>query len=98
MGQDISSAQSISIGDHTLEVVDKFTYLGSTISSNLSLDAELNTRIGRAATELTRLTKQVWDNSMLTTNTKIRVHQACCWALSSTAVKRGPSAPARNAG
>lgn len=33
MGQDVSNDPSISIGDHTLEVVDKFTYLGSTISS-----------------------------------------------------------------
>ena len=77
MGQDVSNDPSISIGDHTLEVVDKFTYLGSTISSNLSLDAELNTRIGKAATALARLTKRVWDNTMLTTNTKMRVYQAC---------------------
>ena len=74
MAQDVSSAPSISIGDHTLEVVDKFTYLGSTISSNLSLDAELNTRIGKAATAMARRMKRVWDNSMLTTNTKIRVY------------------------
>ncbi|XP_068756587.1 uncharacterized protein [Montipora capricornis] len=77
MGQDVSNDPSISIGDHTLEVVDKFTYLGSTISSNLSLDAELNTRIGKAATALARLTKRVWDNTMLSTNTKMRVYQAC---------------------
>ena len=38
MGQDISSIPSISIGDCTLEVVEDFIYLGSTISSNLSLD------------------------------------------------------------
>ena len=36
IGQDISSIPSISIGDYTLEVVEDFTYLGSTISSNLS--------------------------------------------------------------
>ena len=58
-------------------MVDKFTYLGSTISSNLSLDAGLNTRIGKAATAMARLTKRVWDKTMLTTNTKIRVYQAC---------------------
>ena len=77
MGQDVSSAPNISVGDHTLEVVDRFTYLGSTISSNLSLDAELNTRIGKAATTMARLTKRVWDNTMLTINTKMRVYQAC---------------------
>ena len=47
--QDVSSNPPISIGDYTLEVVEDFTYLGSTISSNLSLDTELNKRIGKAA-------------------------------------------------
>ena len=77
MGQDVSSTPQISIGDHTLEVVDNFTYLGSNISSNLSLDTELNVRIGKAATAMARLAKRVWDSTMLTTNTKMKVYQAC---------------------
>lgn len=77
MGQDVSTAAKITIGEHTLEVVEKFTYLGSTISSNLSLDAELNLRIGKSATTMARLTKRVWDNPMLTLNTKMKVYQAC---------------------
>ena len=77
MGQDISSTPSVSIGDHTLEVVDKFTYPMSTISSNLSLDEELNSRIGKAATAMARLTKRMWDNKMLSTNIKMGVYQAC---------------------
>ena len=77
MGQDVSSIPCISIGDHTLEVVEDFAYLGSTISSNLSLDAELSTRIGKAATAMARLTKRVWSNAMLSTNTKMRIYEAC---------------------
>ena len=77
LGQDVSGVPSISIGDHTLEVVDKFTYLGSTISSNLSLDAELDMQIGKAATVMACLAKRVWDNPILTINTKMRVYQAC---------------------
>lgn len=77
MGQDISTTPTITIGDHTLEVVDKFTYLGSTLSSNLSLDAELNVRIGKAASAMARLAKRVWDNPMLNLNTKMKVYQAC---------------------
>ena len=77
MAQDVSTIPTITIGDHILEVVDKFTYLGSTISNNLSLDAELNVRIGKAATAMARLTKRVWDNPMLTLNTKMKVYQAC---------------------
>lgn len=77
MCQDVSSAPNISIGNHTLEVVDKFTYLGSTLSNNLSLEDELNARIGKAATAMARLAKRVWDNTMLTSNTKMKVYQAC---------------------
>ncbi|XP_076046854.1 uncharacterized protein LOC143028521 [Oratosquilla oratoria] len=77
MGQDVSSIPSICIDGHILEVVCEFTFLGSTISSNLFLDAELNKRIGKAATALAPLGKRVWDNAMLTTNTKIAVYQAC---------------------
>ena len=44
MGQGIVSPPSINIDNVTLDAVDSFTYLGSTIESNLSLDAEINTR------------------------------------------------------
>ncbi|KAI8510155.1 hypothetical protein Bbelb_125830 [Branchiostoma belcheri] len=77
MVQDVCSIPRISIDDHILEVVGTFTYLGSTISNNLSLEAELNKRIGKAATVMARLGKRVWDNAMLTTNTKLVVYKAC---------------------
>ncbi|XP_076457389.1 uncharacterized protein LOC143291427 [Babylonia areolata] len=66
MGQDVSSTSCISNGDFTLEVVEDFTYLSSTTSSNLSLDADLNKRIGKAATAMARLAKRVLDNPILT--------------------------------
>ena len=47
MGQDVSHIPNISIGDYTLEMVDTLTYLGSTIASNLSSDAELNSIVVR---------------------------------------------------
>ena len=77
MGQDVSEAPSISIGDYSLEVVKDFTYIGSTISSNLSLEAELNKRIGKAASAISRLTTRVWESTNLTTDTKIAVYNAC---------------------
>ena len=77
LGQNVNSLPHITIGEHTLDVVDNFTYLGSTISSCLSLDTELNTRIGKAAAAMSRLAKRVWTNPMLTINTKMRVYQAC---------------------
>ena len=77
LGQDVSAAPRISIGDCTLDVVEDFTYLGSNISSNLSLDTELNMRIGKASAAMARLIKRVWENTMLTIKTKTEVYQAC---------------------
>ncbi|GFO17158.1 hypothetical protein PoB_004366300 [Plakobranchus ocellatus] len=36
--KDVSSTPSTPIGDSTLDFVENFTYLGSTISSSLALD------------------------------------------------------------
>ena len=67
----------ISIKKHELDVIHDFVYLGSAISDTLSLDAELNRRIGKAATTMTRLTKKAWNNSKLTVHTKIQIYRAC---------------------
>ena len=77
MGQDTDSAPAISINNHELDVIHDFVYLGSAISDTLSLDAELNRRIGKAATIMTRLTKKAWNNSKLTVHTKIQIYRAC---------------------
>ena len=77
MGQDAVSALAIAIGHHTLEEVEIFTYLGSTISNNLSFDAELNTRIAKASIAMACLAERMWDNTVLTLNTKMKVYQAC---------------------
>ena len=58
-------------------MVEDFTYLGSNISSNLSLDTELNMKIGKASAAMARLTKRVWENTMLTIKTKTQVYRAC---------------------
>ena len=58
MGQDFDFPPAISINENELAVTHDFVYLGSTISDTLSLDAELNRRIGKAATTMTRLTRK----------------------------------------
>lgn len=40
----------IKLDNKELETVDKFCYLGSTITCTTSLDDEINVRIGKAAT------------------------------------------------
>ena len=79
--QDASKVPCIKIGDYTLEVVEDFTYLGSTISSNLSLDKEINKRIGKASATMAKLSSRVWENKMLTMNTKARIYHACVHSI-----------------
>ena len=98
LGQNVSPAPSISIGDSSLDVVDEFTYLGSVISRSLNLDLELNGRIGKASSTMGRLSRRVWENTKHTTNTKIAVYRACvpsslmcgseCWTLYSRQEQR----------
>ena len=68
---------AITIADYVLDVFEQFTYLGSTITNNLSLDTEIDKRIGKAATTLARLTPRVWTNPKLTVKTKMIVYNAC---------------------
>ncbi|KAI8505331.1 hypothetical protein Bbelb_174400 [Branchiostoma belcheri] len=77
MGQDVPRPPAITLDTEVLEVTDHFTYLGSTVTQNLSLDKELDRRIARAAGVMTKLAKRVWDNNLLTLNTKLQVYRAC---------------------
>ena len=77
LGQGTESPPIITIDDYELDVVHHFTYLGSTVTDTLSLDVELDKRIGKAATTLARLTTRVWSNPMLIEKTKMAVYNAC---------------------
>ncbi|PIK57614.1 hypothetical protein BSL78_05522 [Apostichopus japonicus] len=77
MTQDAPIPPTISVNDSRLETVDNFRYLGSIISSNVSLDAEINARIGNAAAVMSKLQRRVWENKNLTLSTKMKVYQAC---------------------
>ena len=75
LGQDTMELPAITIDDYELDVIEQFTYLGST---NLSLDTEIDKRIGKAATTLARLTSRVWTNPKLTMKTKMVVYSYAC--------------------
>ena len=77
MAQGTDNQPKICVDNYELEAVNNFTYLGSTISSNISLDAEIDKRIGKAATTLARLSSRVWENPKLTIKTKVAVYNAC---------------------
>ncbi|XP_045448721.1 uncharacterized protein LOC123657186 [Melitaea cinxia] len=77
LAQGSAEIPAIMLDSTALQVVDRFCYLGSTVSNNLSLEAEINTRIGKAATTFGRLSTRVWNNKHLTNRTKMIVFQAC---------------------
>ena len=67
---------NININGQRLNVVDKFTYLGSTLSRNVVIDDEINTRLAKASAAFGRLGQNVWDRRGITTLTKIKVYKA----------------------
>ena len=75
--QSVASPPAITIEGQALDVVEEFTYLGSCVTSKLSLDTEINRRIGKASSTMARLSKRVWQNHRLTTATKMKVYNAC---------------------
>ena len=77
LGQDTMELLAITIDDYEHDVVEQFTYLGSIITNNPSLETEIDKRIGKAATTLARLTSRVWTNTKLTVKTKMVVYKAC---------------------
>ena len=77
MGQATPSPPCITVNGEELEVVHQFQYLGSTTTDTLSLDVDLNKRICKVSTTLSKLTKTVWENKHLTIPTKISVYKAC---------------------
>ena len=59
LGQDTEASPAISIDAYELEVVCQFTHLGSIITDNLFLDAQINKMIGKALSTLAHLTARV---------------------------------------
>ena len=77
LGQDSEAPPVITIDDYELNVFCQFTYLGSTITDDISLDAEIDKRIGKAASNLARLTARVSRSPKLSVKTEVVVYNAC---------------------
>lgn len=77
LAQDAETPPVITINNTELEVVDSFTYLGSTVSSKASLDVEISSRIAKAAGVMAKLNKRVWINDLLSERTKLQVYRSC---------------------
>ena len=57
MGQDVDNSTNVTIDGTPLDVMNTYTYLGATITSNLCLNEEITTRIGKASATIARLSK-----------------------------------------
>ena len=68
--------QPITIRGNTLNEVQDFTYLGSIIASNCSLEREVSNRISKASAAFGQLAERMYLNRNLKLPTKIKVYQA----------------------
>ena len=67
---------AITVKGQTLQMVDKFTYLGSTLSRVVHIDDEVNARIAKTSATFGRLRGSVWDRSGIRLDTKLKVYKA----------------------
>ena len=66
----------VTVEGKQLNAVKTFKYLGSTISNDSSLDAEITARIAKATAAFGRLTKRLWTNRNIRLDTKVAVYRA----------------------
>ena len=62
--------------EYTLKSVKSFTYLGSRVNSNATLDNELSLRIAKASTAFVRLRHRLWKDHGINLKTKIGVYHS----------------------
>ena len=70
------SEPTITVNGQKLQVVDKFTYLGSTLSRAVHIDDELTARTAKASVAFGRLRTNVWKRNGIRLDTKLKVYKA----------------------
>ena len=71
----LTLSQPLELNGVPLEIVNYFTYLGSCMSSDCNVSAEVNTRINKARITFDNL-HHLWHQRSLPLNLKARVYQA----------------------
>ena len=66
----------ITVKGQRLQVVNKFTYLGSTLSRVVHIDDEDNARIAKASAAFGRQRGSIWDRSGIRLDTKVKVYRS----------------------
>ena len=67
------SEPTITVNGQRLQVDNKFTYLGSTLSRAMHIDDEVTARIVKASVAFGNLRGNIWDRNGLRLDTKIKV-------------------------
>ena len=67
---------NITVNGQRFSAVNRFTYLGSTLSQNVTIDDEVNVRIARASATFGRLHANVWNRRGISLHTKLKVYRA----------------------
>ena len=70
------SEPTITVNGQKLQVVDKFTYLGSTLSRAVHIDDEVTARTAKASVAFSRLRTNVWERNGIRLDTKLKVYKA----------------------
>ena len=70
-----STRSDIHIGETKLKNVKTFPYLGSIISNDAKIDAEIDNRLAKANKAFGKLIKRVWRNKDLKKATKIKIYK-----------------------
>ena len=70
------SEPTITVNGQKLQVVDKFTYLGSTLSRAVHIDDEVTARTAIASVAFGRLRTNVWERNGIRLDTKLKVYKA----------------------
>ena len=70
------SEPTITVNGQKLQVVDKFTYLGLTLSRAVYIDDEVTARTAKASVAFGRLRTNVWERNGIRLDTKLKVYKA----------------------
>ena len=70
------SDPTITVNGQFLRSVNKFTYLGSTLSRDVRIDDEVALRLSKASSAFGRLQTNMWNRKGLSIDTKLKVYWA----------------------
>ena len=72
----IPTVPAVKVGQNKLKAVDEFRYLGGTVSSDCSIDADITSRIAKASARFGRLSRRLWNTRDVHLSTKLAVYKA----------------------